>query len=64
VLLYDPPGGWRYGFPRPYRPLPGEKLADTLLRDGYPQHEIDNGGSTHVRFLEAREELDKVKEIE
>lgn len=64
MLLYDPPGGWRYGFPKPYRPLPGEELADTLLRDGYPQHEIDNGGSTHVRFLGRREEIDKVEETE
>jgi hypothetical protein len=35
--MYDPPEGWRYGFPRPYRPLPGESLADTLRRDGYPE---------------------------
>jgi hypothetical protein len=34
---YDPPEGWRYGFPKPYRPLPGESLAATLRRDGYPE---------------------------
>lgn len=50
ITLYDPPAGWRYGFPKPYQPLEGESLEETLLRDGYPQHEIDNGGSTHVRF--------------
>ena len=50
-LMYDPPVGWRYGFPRPYRPLPNEELKDTLLRDGYPQKEIDNGGAKHVRFF-------------
>jgi hypothetical protein len=38
--VYDPPAGWRYGFPRPYRPLPGESLEDTLRRDGYPEAEI------------------------
>ena len=48
--LYDPPSGWRYGFPKQYKPLEGEELKDTLLRDGYPQHEIDNGGDKHVRF--------------
>src|SRR5690606_34385280 len=48
---YDPPAGWRYGFPKPYRPLANESLADTLLRDGYPQREIDNGGARHCRFI-------------
>jgi hypothetical protein len=52
MTMYDPPAGWRYGFPRPYKPLSGESLEDTLKRDGYPQHEIDNGGATHVRFWE------------
>lgn len=59
-LIYDPPSGWRYGFPKEYNPLPGETLEQTLRRDGYPQHEIDNGGSKHVRFLGSREELDAV----
>lgn len=38
---YDPDSGWRYGFPKKYEPLPGETLEQTLLRDGYPQKEID-----------------------
>lgn len=50
--MYDPPAGWRYGFPRPYEPLPDETLEQTLLRDGYPQLEIDNGGAESVRFWE------------
>lgn len=37
VQLYDPPEGWRFGFPKPYRPLPGESLLNTLVRDGYPE---------------------------
>jgi hypothetical protein len=57
-MIYDPPSGWRYGFPKAYRPLPGETLAQTLLRDGYPQREIDQGGDKHVRFLGTKEELD------
>ena len=52
MTIYDPPSGWRYGFPREYKPLPGESLIDTLLRDGYPQKEIDWGGGEHVRFWE------------
>jgi len=59
VLLYDPPAGWRYGFPREYLPLPGEELKDTLLRDGYPQKEIDCGGAEHVGFFEV--EVEEVK---
>jgi hypothetical protein len=50
-LLYDPPSGWVYGFPKPYRPLPGETLEQTLLRDGYPQREIDDGMAKYVRFI-------------
>ncbi len=49
--MYDPPAGWRYGFPKLYDPKPGETLAQTLLRDGYPQDEIDNGGAEYVRFF-------------
>jgi hypothetical protein len=36
VTIYDPPTGWRYGFPKQYRPREGEQLKDTLIRDGYP----------------------------
>ena len=37
IAMYDPPSGWMCGFPRPYKPLPGESVADTLRRDGYPK---------------------------
>jgi len=57
MTIYDPPAGWRYGFPRPYEPLPGETLEQTLRRDGYPQKEIDRGGAEHVRFWEQSNEL-------
>jgi hypothetical protein len=51
-LLYDPPSGWKYGFPKPYVPLEGESLNNTLLRDGYPQHEIDRlGDQMRCRFI-------------
>jgi hypothetical protein len=55
MKIYDPPSGWMYGFPREYKPLPGESLAQTLLRDGYPQKAIDDGEATHVRFWECSE---------
>lgn len=41
-LMYDPPSGWLYGFPKPYKPLKGESLEDTLRRDGYPEKELES----------------------
>ena len=60
MFIYDPPSGWKYGFPKAYKPKEGETLEQTLFRDGYPQREIDNGGSKHVRFLGTKEELDSL----
>jgi len=50
-MLYDPPSGWRYGFPKIYKPNPGESLEDTLRRDGYPELEISQGMANYVRFI-------------
>jgi hypothetical protein len=51
ITMYDPPSGWLYGFPKEYKPLyPNEKLEETLLRDGYPQKEIDQGMAKYCRF--------------
>lgn len=36
-LLYYPPDGWKYDFPKSYLPLPGETMEQTLIRDGYPE---------------------------
>ena len=47
---YDPPSGWRYGFPREYRPLDDEPLIETLVRDGYPRHLAEDFGAKHCRF--------------
>lgn len=55
MLLYDPPSGWKYGFPKPYKPKKGEELSQTLLRDGYPQEEIDRGMAMYVRFFSNNE---------
>lgn len=54
ACLYDPPSGWRYGFPKPYRPEPGETLEETLVRDGYPEVLLDLAG--HTRFIGVDEE--------
>lgn len=58
-LLYDPPSGWQFGFPRLYKPLPGESLRDTLLRDGYPEELLDLA-ENHTRFIGPLEELEKL----
>jgi hypothetical protein len=60
MLIYDPPSGWKYGFPKPYLPQEGESLEQTLLRDGYPQREIDNGGAKYCRFIGTTEDLANV----
>jgi hypothetical protein len=49
VVLYDPPEGWRYGFPKPYRPLDGESVEDTLRRDGYPEKMMNL--AKYTRFI-------------
>lgn len=51
--MYDPPAGWRYGFPKPFNPEPGSTIEETLLKDGYPQREIDNAGAEYCRFWDA-----------
>ncbi|WP_028752720.1 hypothetical protein [Rhizobium leucaenae] len=54
TTIYDPPGGWRHGFPRVYNPHPGETLEDTLVRDGYPEKEVGIGAK-YCRFWEEKE---------
>jgi len=49
MKMYDPPSGWRYGFPKPYQPLPDEDLTDTLIRDGYPAKDAEFAAH-HVRM--------------
>lgn len=57
MILYDPPEGWRYGFPKEYKPsTEDEPLEITLLRDGYPADMLGLAGYT--RFLGSQAELD------
>lgn len=54
---YDPPAGWRYGFPKEYNPSnPLETVASTLRRDGYPQELLEQGMDKYTRFWESEEE--------
>ena len=41
VIMMDPPGGWRYGFPKPYLPNRGENFIQWLIREGYPPDECE-----------------------
>lgn len=52
--IYDPPSGWAYGFPKPYKPLTGESFRDTLKRDGYPEALMDIADK-YTRFWEDQE---------
>ena len=49
--MIDPPGGWQYGFPKPYTPLPGETLVEWLVREGYPAVEAE-WAINHLRYWE------------
>ena len=56
VLMCDPPSGHRYGFPKPFPTVLTEEIKDTidwLLKEGYPQAEIDSWGDHfYCRYYE------------
>jgi hypothetical protein len=48
-VMVDPPGGHRYGFPKLYDPSKEEgTMFDWLVREGYPQSEIDRYGKQNL----------------
>lgn len=52
TLWYDPPEGWRFGFPKGWPggvPRTDETLAAQLKKDGYPEHAIPLA-LEHTRF--------------
>lgn len=59
TVLYDPPSGWRFGFPKPYEPSnPLEPIEHTLRRDGYPDELLAQGLAKYCRFMGSDEELE------
>jgi len=44
MLIIDPPGGWRYGFPKPIPEEHQKRTKEWLVENGYPQKEIDSYG--------------------
>ena len=60
IVVIDPPGGWRYGFPKEFtlldRDVGDPQMNDWLLENGYPQKEIDVfKGRVPCRFWEEEE---------
>lgn len=50
--FYDPPSGWKYGFPKRYKPTTeGEPIEDTLRKDGYPEELLNQGMAKYTRFI-------------
>jgi hypothetical protein len=45
AVMIDPPSGWRYGFPKQapatLREMTAWDLNEWLVKNGYPQEEID-----------------------
>jgi len=56
ATLVDPPGGWRYGFPKLY-PYGKDfsKLREWLLAEGYPEKDIELA-LKYTRYWEDKEE--------
>jgi hypothetical protein len=55
--MFDPPDGWRFGFPQPL-PKPRteftqKEFEDWVISKGYPRSFIDNGMLTWSRYFEA-----------
>ena len=43
-LWIDPPAGWKYGFPKVYDREVDGNCTEWMLKNGYPQKEIDSCG--------------------
>lgn len=62
ILIIDPPGGWRYGFPKPAPTAIDTIYSDFelnkwLVDNGYPQAEIDKfHGRVPYRYWEIDEQ--------
>lgn len=56
-IMVDPPGGWRYGFPKLWN---GEEQLNLFLaRYGYPSHEIEFALS-YLRMWPAEDDCERV----
>lgn len=56
-LYIDPPSGWKYGFPKIFDPATDGQFQEWLIKNGYPQKEIDSCGDYFfVRQWEVEDE--------
>ena len=56
-MYIDPPAGWKYGFPKIYDKTVDGDCTAWMLKNGYPQREIDSlGDQFHVRMWEVVED--------
>jgi len=52
----DPPSGWQFGFPKVWDPETDKDVMVWMVKEGYPQAEIDNlGKSFYFRSWEAND---------
>lgn len=61
VLYIDPPGGWRYGFPK-ILPDGETPTNEWFIKNGYPLYEIESYGK-HFHYRCWEENLDEDKNI-
>lgn len=55
--MIDPPGGWRYGFPKVIPKDQYHRTLDWLVENGYPRSEIDKmGNHFYCRYWEIESE--------
>ena len=55
VVIYDPPSGWKYGFPKEYISRDGLSIEQILVLDGYPKEEVEFAAK-HTRFWTVKKE--------
>ena len=62
-IFIDPPSGWQYGFPKIYDTAKDGDINQWMVKEGYPQEEIDRlGKSFYFRSWEANEQDDSFQQ--
>lgn len=58
-LMIDPPGGWKYGFPKPIPKDHQNRTLEWLVENGYPRAMIDAmGDNFYCRYWTKRNGMD------
>ena len=65
MMLVDPAGGWKYGFPKEYPNDGVLSLEEWLVANGYPEKEFDKDGKCYwVRFWDEEEPAKKTVQVQ